>query len=48
MTKLVAAIRRSLAGAPDELPVHFHQGMTEDSPEVCFEDACERPQLAIA
>jgi hypothetical protein len=45
MSKFVAAIRRSLGGAYTEPPVHFHQGTTEDYPEVCYEGACERPRL---
>jgi hypothetical protein len=45
MSKLVAAIRRTLAGTYEEPPVHFHQGTAPDFPEVCHEDACERPRL---
>ena len=47
MSKLVSAIRRTLAGGYQAPPVHFHQGMTEASPEVCHEDACARPRLAL-
>jgi hypothetical protein len=47
MSKLVAAIRRSLGGAYSEPPVHFHQGTTEAYPEVCHEGACERPRLHV-
>ena len=47
MSKLIAAVRRSVIGAGyAEPPVHFHQGTTEDYPEVCHEGACERPRLA--
>ena len=47
MSKLVAAIKRTIVGSYAEPDVHFHQGMTSHSPEVCFEGACERPQLAV-
>jgi hypothetical protein len=47
MSKFVAAIRRTLVGAPTEDAVHFHQGTTAHYPEVCHEDACERPRLAV-
>jgi hypothetical protein len=47
MSKLVAAIRRTLGDTYTEPPVHFHQGMTEDYPEVCYEGACERPRLHL-
>jgi hypothetical protein len=47
MSKLVSAIKRSLGGSSAEPTVHFHQGTTHTSPEVCFEGACARPQLQV-
>jgi hypothetical protein len=47
MSKLVAAIRRTLGATHTEPPVHFHQGTTEGYPEVCYEGACERPRLHL-
>lgn len=46
MSKLVSAIKRTLGGS-NEPTVHFHQGTSETSPEVCFEGACQRPHLQI-
>jgi hypothetical protein len=46
MSKMIAAFRRTLVGAYTEPPVHFHQGQTEESPEVCYDAACRRPRLA--
>src|SRR4051794_40368521 len=43
MSKLVSAIRRTLGSAYSEPPVHFHQGTSEDFPEVCYDAACRRP-----
>jgi len=45
MTKIVAAIRRTLAPPYTEPDVHFHQGTTEAFPEVCYDGTCRRPQL---
>jgi hypothetical protein len=45
MTKLLNALKRTLGDAYTEPPVHFHQGTTDDFPEVCYEGACRRPQL---
>lgn len=48
MSKLVAAIKRTIGGSYSEPTVHFHQGMTSASPEVCFEGACQRPHLHVS
>jgi hypothetical protein len=49
MTKLITALRRALGeDAYQEPTPHFHQGTTDDSPEVCYESACSRPHLATA
>ena len=46
MTKLLNALKRTLGDAPYAEPVpHFHASSYENSPEVCFADACARPQL---
>ena len=47
MSKFVSALRRTLVGAYTEPPVHFHQGTTEDSPEVCYDGGCRRPHLTV-
>jgi hypothetical protein len=47
MSKLVSAIKRTLGSSSAEPSVHFHQGTHHASPEVCFEGACERPQLHV-
>ena len=47
MSKFVAAIRRTLVGGYQEPPVHFHQGIGDANPEVCHEDTCRRPRLAV-
>jgi hypothetical protein len=45
MTKLLNALRRTFGDPPYTEPVpHFHAGASGH--EVCFEDACSRPQLA--
>jgi hypothetical protein len=47
MTKLLNALRRTLADTPYQEPEpHFHQGTTDSYPEVCYVDACERPRLS--
>ena len=46
MTKLLTALKRTLGDAQYTEPApHFHASSYENSPEVCFEDACARPQL---
>jgi hypothetical protein len=46
MTKLLHALRRTLGDASYTEPApHFHSSAYANSPEVCFEDACARPQL---
>jgi hypothetical protein len=46
MSKLLAALKRTLAvDAHDEPTPHFHQSTTPNYPEVCYDDACRRPQL---
>jgi hypothetical protein len=47
MSKFVAAIRRTLVGRYQEPSVHFHQGLSDEYPEVCHEDTCARPRLAL-
>jgi len=47
MSKLLAAVRRTFSTPYTEPEVHFHQGQTNDSPEVCFDGACGRPQLSL-
>ena len=47
MSKLLNALKRTLRRRPTREPdVHFHQGTTDDSPEVCYDGACQRPQLS--
>jgi hypothetical protein len=46
MTKLLSALRRTLESTPDQ-QVHFHQGTTAHSPEVCHESTCSRPRLKV-
>jgi hypothetical protein len=45
MSKIIKALKRTLGDAYTEPPVHFHQGTSDDFPEVCYEGACQRPQL---
>jgi len=45
MSNLLTAFKRTFGDAYREPPVHFHQGTTDDFPEVCHEGACERPRL---
>jgi hypothetical protein len=45
MTKFIKALKRTLGDTYSEPAVHFHQGMTDDFPEVCYEGTCERPRL---
>ena len=46
MTKLLTALKRTLGDAQYTEPTpHFHASSSEQFPEVCFEDACQRPQL---
>jgi len=46
MTKLLTALKRTLGDAQYTEPApHFHASSYENSPEVCHEDACERPRL---
>ena len=47
MSKLFAAVRRTFSTPYTEPEVHFHQGTTDDTHEVCYDGACERPQLSI-
>jgi hypothetical protein len=47
MSKLLNAIKRTLGDSPyTEPPVHFHQGTSDHSVEVCHERACSRPRLS--
>ena len=46
MSKLLAAVRRTFSTPYTEPEVHFHQGQTEDFPEVCYDGDCRRPQLS--
>jgi hypothetical protein len=46
MSKILRSLKQLKAGAPSEPPVHFHRGMTEDAPEVCYDLRCSRPHLA--
>ena len=45
MTTLLSVLKRTFSDEYTEPAVHFHQGTTDDYPEVCYEDACERPRL---
>jgi hypothetical protein len=45
MNKFLNALKRTLGDAYAEPDVHFHQGTTDDFPEVCYEGTCQRPQL---
>ena len=45
MSKLVAALRRTLVGGHAEPTPHFHQGTAPGFPEVCFDGGCGRPRL---
>ena len=48
MSKFISALKRTLVGPPDSEPtVHFHQGTTYHYPEVCHQDACDRPRLQV-
>ena len=42
---LLTALTRTFDDAYREPDVHFHATSYEDSPEVCYEGACRRPQL---
>ena len=42
---LLTAFRRTFGDAYREPDVHFHAASYEDSPEICYEGACQRPQL---
>ena len=46
MNKMITALKRTFGeDAYTEPTPHFHQGTTEDFPEVCFESSCSRPHL---
>jgi hypothetical protein len=46
MTKLLTALKRTLGDRPYTEPApHFHSGASENYPEICYTDACERPRL---
>ena len=45
MTKLLNVLKGAFSDEYTEPAVHFHQGTAGDRPEVCHEDACERPHL---
>ena len=45
MSKFIKALKRTLGDAYTEPAVHFHQGTIDSFPEVCYEGACQRPQL---
>ena len=46
MTELLHALKRTLGDAPYAEPTpHFHAGASDDYPEVCYADACQRPRL---
>jgi hypothetical protein len=46
MSKLLSALRRPFDRPYTEPTVHFHQGQSDDFPEVCHdEDTCRRPRL---
>jgi hypothetical protein len=46
MTKLLNALKRTLGDGPYTEPTpHFHTGTSGNYPEVCYQDACERPRL---
>jgi hypothetical protein len=48
MTKLITVLRRAFGEAAYQEPTpHFHQGTTEDYPEVCYESDCARPRLTV-
>jgi hypothetical protein len=47
MSKLVAALRRTLGTPQSEPEVHFHQGQTDNAPEVCYDGNCRRPRLSL-
>ena len=43
---LLSVLTRALVDPPYREPeVHFHASSYEDSPEVCYDGACRRPQL---
>jgi hypothetical protein len=43
---LLTVLNRALGDNYREPEVHFHATSYEDSPEVCYDSACRRPQLA--
>jgi hypothetical protein len=45
MSKLLAAVRRTFSTPDSEPEVHFHQGTSDNFPEVCHDGSCRRPQL---
>ena len=45
MSKIIKALKRTLGDAYTEPAVHFHQGTSDDFPEVCYEGGCDRPRL---
>jgi hypothetical protein len=45
MSKIIKALKRTLGDTYTEPTVHFHQGTSDDFPEVCYEGTCQRPQL---
>jgi len=45
MSKIIKALKRTLGDTYTEPSVHFHQGTSDDFPEVCYEGGCDRPQL---
>jgi hypothetical protein len=46
VTKLLNALKRTLGDAHYTEPTpHLHAGTTDDHPEVCYVDVCERPRL---
>ena len=44
-TKFIKALRRTFSETYSEPEVHFHQGTSDDFPEVCHDGRCDRPQL---
>ena len=45
MSKIIKALKRTLGDTYTEPSVHFHQGTSDDFPEVCYVGGCDRPQL---
>ena len=46
MSKILRSLKRMKGDSASEPTVHFHRGMTDEAPEVCYDLRCSRPHLA--